>query len=130
LAIADSTDLPRVLIADDERIVADTLRTILNRSGFEAASVYGGQDALDMARVWPPEIFLSDVVMPEVSGIEAAIQICKMIPECRVLLISGNAEMHHLTRLASLEGHHFPILQKPVPPQELLALLRSLTRNG
>jgi PleD family two-component response regulator len=67
----------KVLVADDERVIADTLRAILNQNGFEAASAYGGQDAVDMARVWPPDILLTDVTMPGLNGIESAIQIVK-----------------------------------------------------
>jgi CheY-like chemotaxis protein len=123
--LAESREL-RVLVADDERIIADTLRTILNQNGFEAASVYGGQDAIDMAHVWTPDIFLTDVVMPGMNGIEAAILIREMIPECRVLLFSGNAGTSDLRDEAQLQGHHFEMLQKPLHPIELLAHLRGL----
>jgi CheY-like chemotaxis protein len=127
--VVQGSDRPKVLIADDERVIADTLRTILNQTGFEAAVAYDGQDAIDVARVWKPDIFLSDVVMPGMSGIQAAIEICKMIPACRVLLFSGNASTPDLQRDASLRGHHFSILQKPVPPIELIERLRAI-HNG
>lgn len=118
--------LPKVLVADDERVIADTLRAILNKNGFEAASVYGGVDALDMARVWPPDIFLADVFMPGMNGIEAAIQISKTVPACRVLLFSGNAGTADLRGEALVRGYDFPILEKPLHPEELLAHLRGL----
>lgn len=115
----------RVLVADDEHIIADTLGLILNRSGFEAATVYSGQKAVETAQSWPPDVFLTDVVMPGLSGIDAAIQICTMIPHCRVLLLSGQAATTDLLREARVRGHEFEILLKPVHPAQLLALLRT-----
>jgi len=114
----------RVLIADDERIIADTLGMILNQNGFEVTAVYGGQKAVEAARQFHPDVFLADVVMPGMSGIEAAIQICAMVPGCRVLLLSGQAATADLLRDARVRGHDFEILLKPVHPNQLLARLR------
>lgn len=116
---------PRVLVADDERIIADTLELILNRNGFEAAAVYNGTNAVETARTFHPDIFLADVVMPGQSGIEAAIQICRMIPECRVVLLSGQAATSDLLREARQRGHEFEILLKPVHPTHLLSRLQA-----
>jgi CheY-like chemotaxis protein len=123
-SIADGIRL-RVLIADDERIIADTLGMILNQSGFEAAAVYSGQKAVEAARQFRPQVFLADVVMPGMSGIEAAIQICAMLPGCRVLLLSGQAATSDLLRDARVRGHDFEILLKPVHPNQLLDRLRA-----
>ncbi|MGD0367687.1 MAG: response regulator [Acidobacteriaceae bacterium] len=115
----------RVLIADDERIIADTLGLILNQNGFEAATVYSGQKAVETARHFHPNVFLGDVVMPGMSGIEAAIQICTMIPGCRILLLSGQAATSDLLRDARVRGHDFEILLKPVHPNQILDRLRA-----
>ncbi|MFP5228930.1 MAG: response regulator [Acidobacteriota bacterium] len=115
---------PRVLVADDERLIADTLGMILNQNGFEAATVYGGLNAVETARAFHPDVFLADVVMPGMSGIEAAIQISAMIPGCRVLLLSGQAATADLLRDARVRGHEFEILLKPVHPSQLLDRLR------
>ncbi len=115
---------PRVLVADDERIIADTLGMILSQNGFEAATVYGGQKAVETARIFHPDVFLADVVMPGMSGIEAAIQISSMIPSCRVVLLSGQAATADLLRDARVRGHEFEILLKPVHPSQLLDRLR------
>ncbi|MFZ0272246.1 MAG: response regulator [Acidobacteriaceae bacterium] len=115
---------PRVLIADDERIIADTLGMILTQNGFEAATVYGGQKAVETARHFHPDVFLADVVMPGMSGIEAAIQISTIVPGCRVVLLSGQAATADLLRDARVRGHDFEILLKPVHPNQLLDRLR------
>jgi DNA-binding response OmpR family regulator len=126
----DQTIPRRVLIADDEHMIADTLRTILNQNGFEAASAYGGQDAIDIACVWPPNILLTDVMMPGLNGVEAAIQIRKIIPTCGVLLFSGYAGAPSLQYEAQSLGYHFELLQKPVHPKELIERLRALHIGG
>jgi len=115
---------PRVLVADDERIIADTLGMILSHSGFEVATVYSGQRAVETARQFRPQVFLADVVMPGMSGIEAAIQICGMIPDCRVLLLSGQAATSDLLRDARVRGHEFEILLKPIHPNQILERLK------
>ena len=118
---------PRVLVADDERIIADTLGMILSQNGFETATVYGGQRAVETARAFHPDFFLADVVMPGMSGIEAAIQISGMLPGCRILLLSGQAATADLLRDARVRGHDFEILLKPVHPNQLLDRLRVAT---
>ena len=64
---------PRVLVVDDERVIADTLAIILNQNGFEASAVYTGTAAVDRARDTRPDLIISDVIMPDMNGIDAAI---------------------------------------------------------
>jgi CheY-like chemotaxis protein len=116
----------KVLVADDERFIADTLAVILNLNGFEATAVYCGNEAVRKAWAWKPDLLLSDVLMPGLNGIEVAIQICMMIPECRVLLFSGQAGTADMLQDARIHGHNFQILRKPIHPAELIARLRSL----
>ena len=70
----------RVLILDDEQIIANTLALILNRNGFEARAVYNGQDAIDTAAQLSPDVLISDVVMEGMTGIDAAIRISNWFP--------------------------------------------------
>jgi FixJ family two-component response regulator len=81
---------PFIFIVDDERIIADTLATILNRNGFEAKALYSGERLIE-AELVKPDALISDVVMPGMSGIDAAIHIRKAIPEYRIILFSGQA---------------------------------------
>lgn len=114
---------PRVLVVDDERVIADTLAIILNQNGFEATAVYTGAAAVDQARASRPDLVISDVIMPDMNGIEAAIQIRQMLPGCKILLFSGQAATADLLEKARAQGHEFEILAKPVHPQDLLAKL-------
>lgn len=109
---------------DDERVIADTLSTILNQNGFDASAVYSGISAVDRAREIRPELVISDVIMQDMNGIEAAIRIREILPGCKILLFSGQAATADLLERARAQGHEFEILAKPVHPQDLLAKLR------
>lgn len=121
-----SSERPRIIVADDEKMIASTLAAILNRSGYEAVAVYGGRQAVEKARHWEPDLFLSDVSMPELGGIQAAIEICTMFPSCRVLLFSGEPGSRLLVQEARCKGHTFEFLEKPIPPLYLLNKIRRL----
>src|SRR5512147_3233694 len=116
---------PRVLVVDDERVIADTLAIILNQHGFEASAVYTGTAAVERARSTKPDLIISDVIMPDMNGIEAAINIRKFLPACKILLFSGQAATADLLESARAHGHEFEILAKPVHPQDLLSKLRA-----
>ncbi len=113
----------RVLVVDDEQVIADTLSIILNKAGFEASPVYTGTAAVESARTMQPDLIISDVIMPDMNGIEAAIQIRAFLPGCKILLFSGQAATADLLESARAKGHEFEILAKPVHPQDLLAKL-------
>jgi CheY-like chemotaxis protein len=120
---ADS--LPRILVVDDEALIADTICQILNRSGFIAQAAYGGQEAIETARRITPELVLSDVLMPHVDGVEAAIAIREFSPDTRIVLFSGQAATVEILARARERGHNFELLPKPLHPTQLIKHLRS-----
>ena len=119
-----NTAKPKVLVADDERVIADTLAIILNQSGFNARAVYSGEKALELAKTFKPDMLISDVIMADLNGIDAAIHIRALLPGIKILLFSGQAATADLLEKARAEGYEFDILAKPVHPQDLLAKLR------
>ena len=123
--MVENSGKPKVLVADDERVIADTLAIILNQSGFQATAVYSGEKAVETARTLEPDMLISDVIMTDLNGIDAAIKIRTMLPACKILLFSGQAATADLLDRARVQGHEFEILAKPVHPQDLLARLRS-----
>jgi DNA-binding NtrC family response regulator len=112
---------PVVLVVDDESIIADTVAEILSRNGYAATTAYDGEDALEMALISPPELLITDVVLPGMSGIELALAVRHIFPDCKVLLISGQASTAGLMTHAQRAGHSFTLLQKPMHPNDLLA---------
>ncbi len=115
---------PRVLVVDDEQVIADTLAKILDLNGYEASAVYTGTAAVESARALRPDLVISDVIMPDMNGIEAAISIRGFLPSCKILLFSGQAATADLLENARAQGHEFEILAKPVHPADLLAKLK------
>ena len=116
---------PKVLVADDERVIADTLAMILNQSGFDARAVYSGERALELASSFEPDMLISDVIMADLNGIDAAIRIRSLLPSIKILLFSGQAATADLLEKARTQGYEFEILAKPVHPQDLLSRLRA-----
>ena len=115
---------PRVLVADDEQVIANTLAIILNQAGFEARAVYSGEKAIELLDEFQPDMLISDVIMTGMTGIEAAIEIRSRLPHCKILLFSGQAATADLLERARSQGHEFEILAKPIHPTDLLAKLR------
>ncbi|MGC2210457.1 MAG: response regulator [Candidatus Korobacteraceae bacterium] len=110
----------RILIVDDERMIADTLSAIFRGAGYETYTAYNGQLGLDAARTLSPELVLSDVMMPEMDGVQMAMQIRRSQPKVRVLLLSGQSETSDLLRAARENGFDFELLQKPIHPEEIM----------
>jgi CheY-like chemotaxis protein len=115
---------PKVLIADDERVIADTLVAILNHGGFEARAAYSSSQALDIASAFRPDMLISDVIMDEMNGIEAAVRIKAMLPDVRVFLLSGQTTTPELLEKEKADGYGFEVMIKPVHPRELISRLR------
>jgi len=121
---------PSVLVVDDESVIADTLTEILLRGGYAAVAAYDAETALESALLTPPEMLVTDVVLPAMSGIDLAITIKRIFPDCKIILFSGQASTSDLLAAANREGHHFTLLTKPVHPADLLAHIRdSLQRQ-
>jgi CheY-like chemotaxis protein len=117
----------RIIVADDEPLIATTLVEILGIGGFDAEAVSDGLAAIERARTIRPDILLSDVQMPNMNGIEAAKKIRGFLPNCRIVLLSGHVETGELLKRARAEGHEFEVLTKPIGPEDLLSALREKT---
>jgi DNA-binding response OmpR family regulator len=111
---------PIVLVVDDEGVIADTLAVILGQAGFMAMVAYDGQSALELAKIVPPDLLLTDVVMPGMTGVDLAIALTRALPGCKVLLFSGQAATADLLGEAGVD---FTVLAKPLHPTDLLARL-------
>src|SRR5579863_10712614 len=116
---------PEVLVIDDDRGVADTLAMVLNVSGFKATPTYSGESAVELAGESRFDYLVTDVMMDGMNGIEAALAIRALLPDCHILLMSGNNNTSELLAAASAQGNTFNILAKPVHPSVMLEQLRS-----
>jgi DNA-binding NtrC family response regulator len=119
----------RVFVVDDEFIIASTLATILQRNGFDAVSFTDPLEALSAAETQAPDLLITDVVMPGMSGIDLAIAVKKLSPQCKVLLFSGQAATANLLQEARTNGHDFELLSKPIHPTDLLKKIKNVTEE-
>ena len=111
----------QVLIVDDEPMVADTLRLIFQKNGFEAQSVYSADEAMECAATFAPELMLCDIDMPEKDGVELIRAMDTGFPACRILVLTGAySSMARVRDFGVKLKRRLPILAKPCAPAELL----------
>jgi DNA-binding response OmpR family regulator len=106
-----------ILVVDDEHVLADMLALILERSGYNSTAVYSAAEALVALKI-RPDLIISDVMMPDVDGVELAVQVSKLRPGIKILLISGHAGTQEIVKASGLS---LDFLAKPFSPEELLA---------
>lgn len=115
-----------VLVVDDEKRIADTLAAILETKGYESRAAYDGSTALEICQGRIPDLLITDVVMPGMSGIELGIAVKRKYSTCHVLLFSGQAATAQMLEDAEARGHRFEVLAKPVHPSLLLERVEQL----
>jgi len=116
----------KVFVVDDEPVIARTLATILTRFGFAVEFFTAPEEALKVARELRPQLLISDVTMPGLSGVELAILFRAIVPACQILLISGQASTEDLLKTARARGYNFKLLHKPVHPRDLLGIIKTV----
>jgi CheY-like chemotaxis protein len=125
-----SDNRPRVLVVDDEPLIADTIVTILKHNGYAATAAYDADMALESALVTPPQVLITDVYLPGMNGVDLALTVKRVFPDCGVLLFSGQASAKDLLANARRAGSHFTLLTKPVPPMDLLETVAAHLNPG
>jgi len=117
-----------ILLADDDRIVQETIESLLTRSGYHLVFAANGEDALERVKTLQPDLCILDIDMPRMSGLEVCRKI-KGSPDTKltpVIIFTGYASEHEKQR--ALESGCDDFLTKPVQPVELLARIKSLIR--
>ncbi|MDP9037925.1 MAG: response regulator [Acidobacteriota bacterium] len=113
--------MDRILVVDDECLVADTLGLIFRRSGFDVQVAYTAPAALELARSFSPDLLLCDITMPGRSGIELMDDLHRELPQCRVLVLTGYyANLVRVNEQARCLDRPARVLTKPCHPSELL----------
>jgi DNA-binding NarL/FixJ family response regulator len=98
-----SSELPRVLLADDHAILRDGLRGVLKDAGFEVVGeASDGREAIKLTQELQPEIAILDIAMPVLNGIDAAREILKTSPKTKIILLTMHPEDRYV--LAALRS--------------------------
>ncbi len=117
----------RILIVDDEHVVADTLKIIFTQHGFSAHAVYSAAEAMACVAAFEPDILLCDINMPDKNGIELIAEMSTERPDCPILVLTGAyASIHNVRERASQLKRNLSILPKPCQPSEVLRAANAL----
>jgi CheY-like chemotaxis protein len=113
--------MQRVLVVDDDRLVADTLALIFQKDGFEAKAVYTADDGLKYAHQFSPNLLLCDVTMPDRDGLSLLRDVAQDLPSCRIIVLTGHySKLNPLRDQSKKLPRPVGILTKPCQPAELL----------
>jgi DNA-binding response OmpR family regulator len=110
-----------VLVVNPEPGIADAVSEILSRNGYAAIPAYDAEDALETALLIPPELVVASIGSPGTGGVEVATVLKAKLPDCEVLLLSGQAGKAHFPAFQNLSAHEFAGIGTAVYPTDLLA---------
>lgn len=116
------TDAPRVLIVDDESGILDSLRILLKTEGFIPITAHGGRQGIERLPELRPDIVLTDVRMPDVSGVQVLSTARQVDPDVPVILMTAQATLQ--SAMQAVNEGAFYYIQKPFRNDELIAILR------
>jgi CheY-like chemotaxis protein len=113
--------MSRVLVIDDDDQMLDVLSQILARAGYEVVKAVNGREGLASVRANPVDLVVTDLLMPEMEGIETIMELRREFPGTRIIAISGGAKrgIHDFLPLAKRLGAE-RVLAKPFERQDLL----------
>jgi CheY-like chemotaxis protein len=127
---ADSPESVRVLVVDDNPDMRAIARIVLERAGFEAEAVADGRRALDLDRLHPADVLITDIFMPECDGIELIALFKARHPELKIIAMSGGEQLlgkDHLPDAADIGAD--ALLKKPFAAETLLRIVQQLVRR-
>ena len=117
----------RILLAEDDQVMREYLARALERAGYAVASVDRGTAAIPLLETESFDLLLTDIVMPEMDGIELARRAAEMVPGLRVMFITGFAAV---TLKAGREMPNARVLSKPFHLRELVAEVDRMFETG
>jgi CheY-like chemotaxis protein len=123
--MTEGPDSSIVLVVDDDKVLVDTLAEILRRHGYKPVALYSGEEAVELAQRFRPDVILSDIRMSRLDGVETARRIRLLHPECRVILFTAQTVSAEMGQTIHRLG--FELLQRPLRPEDLLNALRNKT---
>lgn len=108
-----------VLIVDDEKSIRETFRSFVSGVGHQAQTASDAEAALELIRQEAPDLIITDIIMPRVSGMEFLTRIKRLIPDVPVIIMTGEPTVE--TAQQSVSSGAFDYLMKPVNKMKLLS---------
>jgi len=113
---------PSILVVDDESGILQTLQILLKNEGFDVSVAQGGKAGLDALKAHAPDIVLTDVRMPQVTGIDILAAVRQQDPETPVILMTAQASLQ--TAIQAVNEGAFYYIQKPFSNDDMVAICR------
>ena len=112
-----------ILIIDDEETIRVLLRSALQTEGYEVAEAVNGREGLERYRDRPADLVITDILMPELNGLDMLLELTREFLHAKVIAISGAGEQKNLLDVAKLLGAR-QTFQKPFSMPQLLSAVR------
>ena len=121
--------LHRVLVVDDDADIVEMLEYNLTKEGYDVRTATDGRQAIEVAKVYVPELVLLDIMMPHMDGIETGRQL-RDIPELRqAYVIYLTARSEEYSEVAAFEIGADDYITKPIKPRALMSRINALFRR-
>ncbi|CAN5225979.1 two-component system response regulator MprA [soil metagenome] len=124
--LESETDTGRVLVVEDDAEIADVLRRTLRQEGHEVKTAADGEEALDAAASFVPDLVILDLGLPKLDGVEVLRRI-RSDNDVPILILTARSELDD--RVDGLDTGADDYLVKPFEREELLARMRALMRR-
>ncbi|MGH7644560.1 MAG: sigma-54-dependent transcriptional regulator [Gemmatimonadales bacterium] len=113
---------PSILVVDDEQGILETLRILLKNEGFDVVAAQGGRAGLEQLKAGAPDIVLTDVRMPGVTGLQILAAAREQDPETPVILMTAHTELQ--TAIQAVNQGAFYYITKPFSNDDMVAICR------
>ena len=116
--------MEQVLVIDDDSLMLDVVREILQLGGYSVLTASSGERGLELVKASHPALVITDLIMPITDGVHVINEIRAHAPETRIIAISGTPRIEHLTRALMAEANR--VIAKPFEQDELLDAVAQL----
>ena len=117
----------KILVIEDEQLLADSIKSMLERKGFQVECVYDGEAGKEYAELGIYDLLILDVMMPKMDGFEVARQVRRARCNTPILMLTARSDVQD--RIAGLNAGADYYLTKPFDSGELLASINALLRR-
>lgn len=125
-ALRQSRGNGHISIVDDDEAIVYSLTRLMRHHGYSAAGFTDVRGARIGVERRAPDLLISDIGMPEVSGIDFAIEVTDRFPNCKVLLFSARLDAQEMVEDMAHHGYCFSVAMKPLDPGNLMRIVRGL----
>ena len=119
----------KVLVVDDEEPILELLKYNLEKQGYDVRTASEGQEAVDIARKFHPDLVLLDIMMPKMDGVEACRQIRAMPELVNTFIVFLTARAEEYSEIAAFDGGADDYILKPIKPRALMSRISAIFRR-